>query len=289
MAKIKVPATSANLGIGFDCLGLALDILNVFEVHSAPEDELINVPDLYNNPENLFLKAYHCACEQLNIADHISASFACQIPISRGLGSSCALISAGLAAAYVLHDIPLNKEEIFIMAAQMEGHPDNAAPCIFGGFTAAMADNNRFIHESLSMHKSYRFYAFIPDFEVSTAKARQILPSSYEKKVAVSNSAKAILSLKAFENGDLQLLKSVCRDEIHEPYRKTLIPDFDQLEKVFVNDTGGLLLISGSGSTCLGIAEQEFTAFEEINKLEHHWQVHPCKVAQNGLEVSYED
>ena len=170
MLSIKTSASTSNLGPGFDCLGLALNLYNHFEVELSDKDKLINVEEQYNNPDNLFLKAYHKAMELIGKDDHVTVSFDCQVPTSRGLGSSSTLIVGGITAASALHDNALSRDQIFQLASQMEGHPDNASPCVFGAFQASMKkDDGNFIHYPLSFHPELILTVFIPDFEVETS------------------------------------------------------------------------------------------------------------------------
>lgn len=256
MYTIKTPATSANVGPGFDCLGLALELNNVFQAELSDTDILENVEERFNNQNNLFLQSYRRGCEKIGISDHIHAVFQCNIPVSRGLGSSSSLIVGGLIAASVLHDHALTKQEVFQLAAEMEGHPDNVAPCIFGGLTASSTSEQCFETISLPVHLDWKFTVFIPDFEVSTEKARGILPQGYPRHEAASNTAHAIMMLKGLSNGNDALIRHGKQDCIHEPYRRTLLPFFDSLQNLFETDTNGILLISGSGSTCIGISKK---------------------------------
>ena len=120
MITIKTPATSANVGPGFDCFGLAFDLYNTFEVELSDQDILENVEERFNNPDNIFLKAYHLGCEAIGIHDHIHAIFHTEIPVSRGLGSSASLICGGLLACSVLHNNAFSKDQIFQFASQLE-------------------------------------------------------------------------------------------------------------------------------------------------------------------------
>lgn len=273
MVKLRVPATSANVGPGFDCLGIAWNIYNTFDVELSDKDELTGVKAKYNNPDNLFLQAYHAGCEAAGIHDFIKADFRTGIPVSRGLGSSAALIVGGLLSASLLHDNCLSKEEIFALAAKMEGHPDNVAPAVFGGMTACTKTSDGFCHTSLPLHEDWCFTAFIPDFEVSTEQARNILPCSYPRETAVNNGAKGILLCDALRTGNMELLAAAATDEIHEPYRKTLIPGFDELKEIVTKDSGGVLLISGSGSTCLSIAKHRLSADAAIKIHNMKWEI----------------
>jgi homoserine kinase len=166
-------------------------------------------------------------------------------------------------------------DRLFQIAADLEGHPDNAAPAVFGGLTANMKGTSGWISRSLPIHESLRFTALIPDAEISTDEARRILPASYSRAVAAANAGKAVLMREALESGDLFLLREAARDEIHEPYRRTLIPDFDLVKKAAEDDCGGVMVISGSGSTCLLIADaypgRETETF--IRTLPDHWDV----------------
>ena len=256
MIKIKTPATSANIGPGFDCFGLALQLYNSFEAELSNSDVLENVEKRFNNADNLFLKAYHAGCDKLGIQDHVHAVFHTEIPVSRGLGSSSSLIVAGVMAASILHGNALSKEDIFQISASLEGHPDNVAPCIYGGLTASVTDTELFHTISLPLQESWKFTVFIPDFEVSTEKARSILPAMYPRNEVTGNIAHAVFLLQAFANGDNNILHSGKKDYIHEPYRRQLLPFHKDLQKLFEESTDGILLISGSGSTCIGIAKK---------------------------------
>lgn len=285
MITIKTPATSANLGPGFDSFGLALQIYNTFEVETSNTLKIDNVPQRYNNPNNLFVKAYQKGCQAIGIHDSIHVKFDTNIPVSRGLGSSASLICGGLYAASVLHDSALSSQQIFQLASVMEGHPDNAAPCIFGGLMASLKEKDIFFTHRLSLHEDWKYTVFIPDFKVSTEQARKILPSSYPRNIVASNGAHAALMAEALRTGDLSLLKKAAVDQIHEPYRKTLIDEFDALKEI--TQPYGAFLISGSGSTCILISKetlQEKTK-AQISHLKHHWKVLETNIANHGVEV----
>lgn len=285
MITIKTPATSANVGPGFDCFGLALNLYNTFEVELSDKNQLDNVEERFNNDENLFLQAYRKGCNEIGVEDPIHVIFHTEIPVSRGLGSSSSLITAGLYAASLLHDNALSKETIFQLASELEGHPDNVAPCIFGGFTASLTYNDTFLTRNISLNESWKYTIFIPDFEVSTQRARSILPSSYPREIVTKTTSHASLLLEALRNGDLELLKIVSEDFIHEPYRKQLIHEFDDLKNIVSNK--GTFLISGSGSTCILISKVSLdeNEIEQIHQLKHHWQIKELQIAKNGTEV----
>lgn len=287
MITIKTPATSANVGPGFDCFGLALELNNVFHVELSEQDVLENVEDRFNNENNLFLTSYRKGCEAIGVNDHIRVRFQTEIPVSRGLGSSSSLIVGGLIAASVLHGNALSRNEIFRLASEIEGHPDNVAPCIYGGLTASSTMEGEFESVSLPVHHDYLFTVFIPDFEVSTEQARKILPQGYPRSEAAANTAHAVLMLKGLADGNEKLLKHGKKDAIHEPYRKTLLPFFDELQKIYEEETGGILLISGSGSTCIGISKQYLSeeAKEKVSSLPGNITVKELPLCVKGASV----
>lgn len=282
MITIKSPASSANLGPGFDCLGLSLDLYNTFEVERSDHDQLDNVEERFNNADNLFLQAYHYGMQAMGQEDYVHVIFHCDIPVSRGLGSSASMIVAGLCAASVLHNDGLSENQIFQLASRLEGHPDNAAPCFFGGLTASTKLNNLFITHSLPLHEDWHFTVFIPDFEVSTEEARAILPENYSREVAASNAGYLLYMEEALRLGSHSLLVTGARDAIHEPYRKQLIHGFDVLKEITERGSHGVLLISGSGSTCLLISKEPLRpqAYQQIEQIQdHHWttkELHPA-------------
>ena len=269
MLTIKAPASSANIGPGFDCLGLALNLYNVFEVELSESTRLEGVEARFDNEDNLFLQAYRAGCAEMGVRpENLHVRFDTDIPVSRGLGSSSSLLCAGLAAANQLHGAPLDREALFQLAARMEGHPDNVAPCMFGGLTAAAEAGGRFVCRQFAIHPDYKFTALIPDFEVSTEMARGVLPGQYPREVVVKNSSNLMLLCSALDKGDMALLRDVGKDYIHEPYRRALIRGYDAIRQIVEEDTGGVMLISGSGSACLLIHKRELS-YRALNRIAH--------------------
>lgn len=293
MLRIKAPASSANLGPGFDCLGIGLNIYNTFEAELFPADLLENVEERYNNADNLFLRAYRAGCEAIGAADHVRVRFDCQIPSTRGMGSSAAFIAAGVTAASVLHGNALSREEIFQLITHMEGHPDNTAPCFYGGLCASLkAADNTWLTRKIPLHDSWRFTLLVPDFEISTKQARKILPERYSRTDTASSLANAVMVTIALERGDAALLKEACRDVIHEPYRASLIDDFTYIRDTVSADTGGSLVISGSGPALLLISKQPLSqaAQEKISGIKtHRWQIISAAAAQEGIIIEGEN
>ena len=261
MIKYKVPATSANLGIGFDCLGIAISLYDYFEIEES--DKFVLEGFINNNVKNnLFVEAYKKACRyKKDKVVPLRVKLKADVPISRGLGSSSCMIVGGIYAYSVLHNNCLTKEEMLKLAAGIEGHPDNVAPCIYGGL--CVSSNNK--TTLLKVSNKWHFGVWIPPYEVKTSEARKVLPTSYSREDAVSNIANAIKGIKALETFDLDNISSLSRDKIHEPYRKPLIKDFKKYEKLAYQSGAKAFLISGSGSTCLSISDKDLTIDESIN------------------------
>ncbi|MCS7009821.1 MAG: homoserine kinase [Anaerolineales bacterium] len=223
MLKIRVPATSANLGPGFDCLGLALDLWN--EISFEPADELIyavtgeNAPQLANPATNLLTRSllqvyqrYGKRLPGLRIHAHN------QIWINSGIGSSAASIVAGLFAANELLGQPMDLSGLLRVASEIEGHPDNVAPALLGGLVIAAMLPHEVIWRRYEL-TDLSIVIVKPEMEWTTAQGRAILPDVYSRTDAVFNIARTPLVIDALRRGDLDLLQQVMDDRLHQPYR----------------------------------------------------------------------
>ena len=287
MAEIRTPATAANIGPGFDCLGMALGIWNTFHVQKAAETKLINVEERFNNSDNLFLQAYRRGCGMLGENSGIIAEFNCEIPVARGLGSSASMIIGGLKAASILHGDRLSENDILQAACDMEGHPDNTAPCLLGGLTATMRNVYReWIPRRLQVSGLWNITLLIPDFEVNTDEAREILPDMYSRRIIARNTANVVMLTEALRTGDAELLRHASKDRLHEPYRSRLIPDYDTIYSLCVNDAGGALVISGSGPALLLISPRQLSesACAKIEALPNRWKIVRTELALQGTQ-----
>lgn len=252
MYKISVPASTANLGPGFDCLGLALSLFNDFYVE---ESDAVS-SDLVYNAYIRVLSLREKRSGQKASSHGLSLKIDTGVPVSRGLGSSATCIIAGVIAGNLLHpelSERLSVEELFRECTAMEGHPDNVAPALFGGLRASMMTEECPVSVALPLHERFRFCVLIPDYEVSTLEARSILPESYSRKDVVSALSHTVLLSRALGCGEPELLHLSAQDCIHEPYRKTLIPGFEEMKVACEKAGAHSFLISGSGSTCLAI------------------------------------
>jgi len=252
MIKYRVPATSANLGIGFDCLGLAINLYNYFEIETSDKDNLVGFECA--DEENLFLKAYKETCEKLGLSNkNVSVKIIDEVPMSRGLGSSSVLIVGGIYGAYYLNGLEIDKEEIQKLATKIEGHPDNVTPAIYGGLCCSRNE----IISKFDVSDKWRFYVLIPNYEVKTSEARKVIKREINLSDAVNNISSALIGIDGLVNFDEKKLSLLNTDTLHEPYRKTLIKDYEECKKLAYEQGASAFLISGSGSTMLAITSKE--------------------------------
>jgi homoserine kinase len=223
MIKICVPATSANLGPGFDCLGLALDVWN--EVAFTPAEKLTHhvtgegAEKLNKGSRNLLTKAYAYLYETCGRpVEGVAIEAHNLIPMSSGLGSSAAAISAGLFGANEMLGKPLDVEGLLKLATDMEGHPDNVAPALLGGLVVSVMKQDEIITRRYEI-PALTAVIVKPDVEWLTKTARAVLPRSVSRADAIHNIGRAALVVDALRCGDLELLQKVMEDRIHQPYR----------------------------------------------------------------------
>ena len=287
---IRVPATTANLGPGFDAFGCALSLYTdvTFEETDAGL-EITGCPEEFTGPDNLAYVSYCAALATMSeelrgVKIHIEAD----IPVCRGLGSSAALLVAGAMGANVLRGNKLSTQGLLNITNAMEGHPDNLAPAFFGGLTASMVDNGLPVCVNFPLHPDWEFLALVPDFDLPTTLARQALPTEYDRSDAVYNIAHGALVLKALELGDEKLLRNAMQDRIHQPYRKKMIADYDKIESL-IRPTGAAFCLSGAGPTLLCITRNPGLEEKLAKKLDSittaSWQMIPLHVEFQGAHV----
>ena len=287
---IRVPATTANLGPGFDAFGCALSLYTDVTFEETEEGlQITGCDEAFTGPDNLAYTAY-CAVlgslseEVKGVKIHIDA----QIPIGRGLGSSAALLVAGAMAANVLRGNRLSTQGLMNITNAMEGHPDNLAPAFFGGLTASMVDNGLPITVSFPLHPDWEILALIPEFELHTHFARSVLPTQIPRADAVYNLSHGAMVLKALELGDEKLLRNAMQDALHQPYRKKLIPDYDAIEGV-VRTSGAAFCLSGAGPTLLCITRNKKLRETLEKRLDGitsaKWEIRPLHVEFKGAHI----
>ncbi len=256
MFTIKVAATSANVCIGFDVCGIALSIYDEFSFEKSDKIILEGFEKEYSDPiNNLLFKAYSEVFKYLcKDIINVKVTMKGDIPSSRGLGSSSALIVGGIFGANKILGNPLTKDECFNIATRLEGHSDNVAPAIYGNFVTSYKKNNTYYHNCYKVSNKLKFMVIIPDKRISTYEARAVLPKNISVSDCVYNLSRIINLPKALSEGDMDLLLDILDDKIHEPYRMKLIPNFEEIKKI-CNMNNSSLIISGSGSTMLVISK----------------------------------
>ncbi|MGX7059570.1 homoserine kinase [Vagococcus humatus] len=289
MIEIRVPATSANLGLGFDCLGMALTMEASVQFSSSDQLIITGCDKKYQGADNLIYQAYCHGMSYLNqVALPVHIHINSPIPPARGLGSSATCVVAGILAAYGLTGTPVNREEVLKLATELEGHPDNVAPAILGGLTASYQGEKQIYTITYPVHSSYRFAVFIPDFPLETQKARAVLPQQIAFSEAVSNQSQLLCMLESLKQGEGTWLKEVLKDHLHEPYRKKLITEYEQVKKI-AERTGAIsLVISGSGPTLLAIYQEQVPLAEltaELKQLEHKWDCQELSIETKGAYI----
>jgi len=251
---VQIPATTANLGPGFDCLGVALQIYNRVVVHRRDENEnKSDVKKIADHPPIIAAAADAFFKNAQRAAFDFDLEISGDVPRSRGLGSSVTVRLGLLHALNVLSELPLSSQKLFEICVQLEGHPDNAAPAAFGGFTVAGGETiARF-----EVLPSLRFVLLIPDFEIATPDARRVLPMQLDRLAAVQSCANACRVTAAFAAHRYELLRGAFRDGLHQPFRKPLIPFLDEI--IAAGENAGALggFLSGSGSTICCVAFEE--------------------------------
>jgi len=277
MTEIKVPATSANLGPGYDTLGLALTLFNNFKIKKRDDQQLkIKVIDKNNEKEikiadsdNLIAQAYKKYFNFLE-AEIIGAEIIEEMntPLARGLGSSASAIIGGLAAAAVISGKLISENDFIQLAVKLETHPDNVVPALVGGLTINFNCNNNYDYYKIDVDPDINCILLVPDYELKTEKLRQVLPQEVNYTSAISNLSRISLLTAAFINKDYKLLKTAMDDQLHQPYRKKLIKGFDQIiSTAYKNGAAGAAL-SGAGPTILAFAvENEILIAKKMQEI----------------------
>lgn len=251
---VSVPATSANLGPGFDSLGLAVDLRNrvelvpsrFFTVSIKGEGE--NNPRLKGN--NLFVSIFNDHYRRLTQKrQNFKFTFYNQIPMSRGLGSSSAVIVSAISCAHEAAGVKVSKRRILNHALVYETHPDNITPAVMGGFNAAMVEKQKVFSQQKHLPDYLRAVVVIPNKPISTAKSRTTLPKSYSKENAVFNLSHTAVTVGAFFNEDWEMLRLTTQDRFHQKIRMKMLPELFAIQKMAYDNGALMSTLSGSGST----------------------------------------
>lgn len=295
MIKIKVPATTANIGPGFDTLGIALNLFNTVYIKAEEkgvrsviwEDEANSIPD----NENYVLQTLNNVLNKYSSEDfgYELTMGSCQIPISRGLGSSAASIVAGIYAANYLMNDRLSTQDIIHLATEIEGHPDNVVPAILGNMVISCHDSesDKVYYSTVDFPDELIFKVLIPDFHVSTKEARKVMPTSYSLSQCINNISRVSMLINSLNTRNYDLLSFSLKDEIHEPYRLKLIFESDKIVKKFKSIHSLGAFVSGAGPTLIGLVRSEDTEFDLefkpfLETLNHKWELKSITVNKIG-------
>lgn len=262
---VRVPATTANLGPGFDCLGMALDLWNEVqvEVSDGPNVSVegFGADSLPNNKSNLIYRAMETLFHEAGV-DTPGLQVHCinKIPLKRGLGSSAAAIVGGLVAANQL--IPLldplgcrsiSMEKILDLAVNLEGHPDNVAPALMGGLVLVVREEDHLMTTTISVPEDMRAVLLIPEFSIATEEARSVLPDSISRQDAVYNMGRVALLVNALSTQRVEDLMAATKDRLHQPYRGRLFPAMKVIFSGALKAGALGVFLSGSGPTVLAL------------------------------------
>ncbi len=262
---VTVPATTANLGVGFDCIGAALSLYNKFQFTSVATETKLTITvegaeadKLSTDEGNLiyqsFLKLYqHIQQTPPSIKIDIKLG----VPLSRGLGSSATAIVGGLIGANQLAGNPLSQSEIMELAIAIEGHPDNVVPALLGNCQLSVGEPNNWYISSIPWHQEIIPVAAIPNFELSTEAARSVLPSEYSRSDAIFNISRMGLLLRALATNNGEWLQIALEDKIHQPYRQSLIRGYDGVKSAAIASGAYGMVISGAGPTLLALTNSD--------------------------------
>lgn len=294
MFKIQIPATSANLGAGFDALGLALTFYNYVEMEQSDRIDIassdgMEIPTDEKNLIYISAKDLFSVCGKKLEGLKLRQTNA--IPMARGLGSSSACIIAGLVGANKMLGDPLTKDDLVDLSAQIEGHPDNTAPALLGGIVTAVFDGRKVHWVKQEVFTKLKFVAIIPDFELKTEKARACLPKEIAHKDAVYNLSRAALFSASLLTGKFENLRTAVDDRLHQPYRMELIPHCKEVFDIAYTHGAYGAYISGAGPTIMAIVDENNTYFAGKMKFSldnsglSGWQVHEFRIDNDGTKI----
>lgn len=271
--QITVPATSANLGPGFDTLGLALDLRNEVIIKPSRFLSISTQGEGAENPKikknTLFLNVFNKHYRKLSGKQNtFRFEFINRIPISRGMGSSSAVIVAAITAAYVASGTKYNKRTILNLALRHEPHPDNITPCVMGGFNVACIEGNRVFSKKRRLPSYLRAVMVVPDRRISTSRSRHVLPKHYSKEELVYSLSRAAYMTALFMSESWDQLRIASKDKIHQDRRMRMMPELLEVQKIALENGALMSTLSGSGSSFFSLcyendAEKIATVLQE--------------------------
>jgi len=280
--RVTVPASTANLGPGFDCLALALGLYNTVEMAATDGEPAMTIEGeganrLRTDRSNLIVRAADALCKAIGrrpIDLKVQATNA--IPLGSGLGSSAAAAVSGLVGANALSGEPLSKIDLLRLAHELEGHPDNAAATLFGGLIVVSATHDDFLVDAIDVPPLSLAIA-LPDVRLSTQQARAALPERVPLRDAVHNIGRTMFVVRALQSGDYDMLRRAMDDRLHEPYRRPLIPGFDEAAAAAREAGAAAVALSGAGPGIAAFAPDRHTDIAQAMALTFEKRRMPCR------------
>lgn len=272
MIRVQVPATTANLGPGFDCLGMALELYNIVEFGRIARGLVVEVEgegagNLPCNESNLVYRAAKRVFDRVGYAPAgLRIRLINGIPVGRGLGSSAAAVIGGIIAANRLCGAGLGTREMLALACSMEGHPDNIAPALLGGLVIYASVDGEITWTKIDLPPGIKAVVAVPDFVMNTRDTREALPQLVTMRDAVFNISRAALLVAALQKGDLSVLGTAMDDRLHQPYRLGLIPGFKKVVSAAKLAGARGVALSGAGPTIVALADDNQALIAEVMK-----------------------
>ena len=292
MIRISVPATSANLGIGYDTLGMSVSLYSHFTFERADVLEITGCPEEFRNKDNLVYVSFVDALQEWDEEPFpVRLDIQTEVPVARGLGSSSTCVVAGIMAAAALTGHTVDRAELVRIAASVEGHPDNVAPAILGGAVCSFTPEGglpRCLRYEVS--DRLRFITVIPPYEVHTSEARKVVPQEVPLSTAVWQMGRIAGMTRGLETGDLELIAAANDDRLQEPYRRKLIPDYEAIRETCLEGGAKTMWISGSGSTLMAVTDDTIVAkFLQVKLRERfpECDTHILTCDTEGAQIEY--
>ena len=290
--KIRIPATSANLGPGFDCLGLAVALYNEVIIKPSSYQSISVKGEGEENAKlkknNIFISIFYDVYQELaGKKDLFRFEFYNNIPFSRGLGSSSAVIVGAIASAYEMAGVKVSKERILNKAILYETHPDNIAPAVYGGFTSSIVEHGRVKTLRKELSEKLKVVMVIPDRPMSTAQSRTLLPKSYMMKNVVYNLSRASLLTAAFFSENWEFLRVASRDCMHEHRRMKQLKELFEVRDIALKNGALMSTLSGSGSSFFNLvkAEDALKVATALKNAFGMFRVEIFELDNNGFEI----
>lgn len=286
-ATVKVPATTANIGPGFDCLGMALPIYNTItieemvlpgsgiQINIFDEEEANDSMLLPTDENSIVYKAVELLYNSVGQnPSELKININTQIPIAKGLGSSASVIVGALIASNRILGNPADEQALLSIATEVEGHPDNVAPAILGGFVmSSLEEDGSIVYRKLNWPEEWKITLCIPNYEVSTDISRSVLPKEISVKDAVFNLKRSAMLVQAVNTQDAELMKLALQDKIHQPYRQKIVPGFKEITDELKNEEKVLgVVLSGAGPTIVVFSQGNGGELDRIkDKVRQTW------------------